>query len=269
MVSTSNFVYVTNLPVIIINKSELDSKYKYIDSGAEGLVYNYQNTYALKIFHKMLYEYGNQQIEKMSKVEEISKLKDEAFCFPIGLIGFEDYSKHGYYMQYIETNPKNPSFAELDGIVDTEKALELLIKADAAIKRIHEKGVIIGDLRGCNILIDNDNNPHFIDTDNYAYDNYDISLAHNCLRFLINTYNSCIDLTDNDKALFTLLALRILTGNSAFNCYQTKEGLSYQLERLHIDSEAKEVLNTIFSDSPNKPYLGPTLKRIKNEKVFK
>ena len=101
MAHTSNFIYVTDLPTIIINKKDLlYNKYKYIGSGAEGSVYVYDTNYAMKIFHKMLYEYGNQQIEKMSKVEEISKLKDEAFCFPIGLIGFEDYSKHGYCSHY-------------------------------------------------------------------------------------------------------------------------------------------------------------------------
>ena len=259
---TSNFVYITNLPVIIVNEKELTHKHPLLGMGAEGYVYKYDDNYAIKIFREMDFNYGYKEIQKMAKIAKLSELKDESFCFPIGLVGFEDYSKHGYYMKYIKAHPDHKGFDYFKSVNDNEILLEVLMKANDALERIHKKGVIIGDLRASNIIIDTNNNPIYIDTDNYMYSNFIFDLTPNRANTLEDIYGAYPNLEDNDKLLFAIMALEALTGDSGFNIHQSKEGFDFLIKELKIDKETREIIEAIFSDSENKPYMGPALKRI-------
>lgn len=143
-----------------------------------------------------------------------------------------------------------------------QRILNYILKADAAIQRIHAKGVRIGDIKENNILIDLNDNPVFIDTDNYAFQNFNFDLAPFRARCLEERYGRPASLKDNDIFLFSLMSLKLLTNTSEFSCLHSDEQLTQLINGLDVSSEVKEGLKLIFSDSQNKPYIGPILRKI-------
>lgn len=257
--STKNVsIYDTNLPIIIVNKSDLGERYHKIGRGDEGSVYNYKNQYALKTF------YCNEEklLTKLDKIEAMSSLKDEAFCFPIGLLGFQDLLKSGYYMELIKYDKNKKNFYYLATLKKIKKIIEYIVKADEAIQRIHTKGIAIGDMKEKHILIDLNNNPVFVDTDNYAYMDYGFDLMPVSVLRLKRRYKNPMSLKDIDIFLFSIMALRLLTHNGAFQYTQSDDYLMQLVNNLNVCDEVKDGLKIIFSDSQNKPYIGPILQRI-------
>lgn len=263
----------TKLPTLIINKCELLEKYPEIGNGNEGEVYNYNNIFALKrfsLFRSMEWFYGKNLTNKFAKLEELCSIKDESFCFPIGLFGFQDLYKEGCYMDLIRYDIHKKDFNYLLKINDTKKIIEYILKADAAVQRIHAKSVRIGDFKEDNILIDVNDNPIFVDTDNYAYQNFDFDLVPDKAKCLEIKYGKHFSSKDNDIYIFSLMALKLLTHNKDFNYLQSEENLKQLINDLIVSNEVKDGLKTIFSDSQNKPYIGPILNRIKCDRdLFK
>ena len=70
-------------------------------------------------------------------------------------------------------------------------------------------------------------------------------------------YGNCVSLKDNDIFVFSIMALRILTGDK-FLDYGDR---SQTLNKLNVDKETKEGLNIIFSDSQNKPYFSEVFRK--------
>lgn len=264
-------IYNTNLPIIIVRKADLYYKYYDIGSGSEGTAYIYDDSYCFKIFdntpsHKLELKY--------KKIEELAKLKDESFAFPIGLVGFKDMHKEGYYMDLIDENEKYEDFNELNREMsinrDIRKLLYFIKEGDIAIKRIHEKGVIIGDTNARNIMIDSNEKVRFIDTDNYAYQDYTFDLDPAKYHYLEEAYKRKFLPTDCDKYSYALLCMHLLFPDK----FYYRDLMEEFVKSLDIEPKIKDGLQLIFSDAENKPYIsdaldGIDISSLEKEKVLK
>lgn len=262
-------IYNTNLPIIIVRKGDLYYNYCDIGSGSEGTAYIYDDNYCFKIFDNT----PSHKLElKFKKIEELAKLKDESFAFPIGLVGFKDMHKEGYYMDLVDENEKYEDFNELNremGINrDIRKILYFIKEADIAIKRIHEKGIIIGDTNARNIMIDSNEKVRFIDTDNYAYQDYTFDLDPAKYHYLEEAYKRKFLPTDCDKYSYALLSMHLLFPDK----FYYRSLMEEFVKSLDIEPKIKDGLQLIFSDAENKPYISDVLDGIEPtslEKVLK
>ena len=251
----------TNLPIINLEDNII---YPYLGAGGEGVVYRYNKQIAFKIFY--MFESRKKQAQKFQKVEKLAQVHDESFTFPIGLVGYEDGKKAGYYTNLVTFNSGLKDYSALINIKDKMKVIEYLIKADAAIQRIHQKGIILGDIKGQNIMINQDENPIFVDTDNYAYAGFDFDVIDYKTRWLYQCFHKSFSDIDNDIYIFAILALQILSVNPYFEYLQSGSYFKYLIDNMGVDNDVKDGLREIFSDAHNKPYIGPILKRIKPDR---
>lgn len=248
----------------------LEKKYPLIDSGSEGKVYKYNKDIAIKLFDisKMPY--------RLNKIKELCTLSDINFCFPIGLVHTNIDKIVGMRMALINNLNGYGSLLNLilnfvpNGDIEFEKFKEILFKIDFAIKRVHNVGYTIGDLRPKNILIDDYNEPIFIDTDSGAYKSYDYDFHYPMLDWAKNLYNHDFSYQDNDKYVWGIVFLESLLMYNSFNkriypflaleMYQNKDGFEYLIKHLRISKYMKELLTIIFSDAHDKPYIGEIFK---------
>lgn len=256
-------IYETSLPIIVIDDNKRFSKYPQIGYGEEGSIHKYDSKRAFKVFE--FFEDRKKLTEKFRKIEELARLKDSSFCFPKGLVGYLDLKKEGYFMELVKPMEKCKDFSELHKLKDAKKVLEYIIMADKAMERIHKKGIIIGDIRDENIMINKSGEIKFIDTDNYRYGDYDFDLVPSRSKWLEHTYGKESSGVDNDIFVFTMMALQSFV--PAY--YRGRKSIEYFYElinSLDVNSEVKEGLRLILSDAPNKPHAYKVLKKINPEK---
>ncbi len=255
---------------LIVLKKDIE-KFPKIGSGYEGVVRNYQNKYALKFFYS---DYFYDKVNKFKKIEEFTHFKDPSFAFPLGIIEVKRFSismssdESGYYSPLIQYNPNYKDFEELYKKTrnqSNQDVVSYLIEASNAMKRIHKLGIIIGDVRGCNIMINEENHPVFVDTDNYAYNTYKFDVGAFGYNMLRSYYGNNFSLKDADIFAYTILALNILITNIQMNYLF----INKYIKLMNVPKEAKEILKAIFSNSKNKPYIDEFLSLINpSEQIF-
>lgn len=257
-------IYHTSLPILIIDKNKLyTSKYQFIGHGEEGSIFKYGNKKAIKLFDSFMER--EKLPYKFTKIEELARIKDKNFCFPEGLAGYLDLKKEGYYMNFVTPMEKYPNFTQLAVLKDMKKIFEYVLIADKAIERIHKKGIVIGDIKGDNILIDKCGEVKFIDTDNYAYLDYDYDLTPCRSKWYKQVYNKEISGKDNDIFVYTMLVLNYFLNGSLIKFARNNEFFKQFINSLNVSNEVKDGLRIILSDAPNKPYVGKILKKINFE----
>lgn len=244
-----------NAPILKIDDMELFSK-KIIGEGGEATVYKYIDAFgkvwALKIFERPT-------LLKIKKIALLSQFKDNSFVFPQGLVvNKETDSIMGYYMEKVNPGLYLKNLNDLIKYRDMVRKLEVIKEADEAIKRAHDRGIILGDIHGGNILIDKNNQPKFCDTDNYKVGDYDFDLVPDRADWLYRVYGGEYSDVDNDKFSFGVLALNILLEHVGLNFYLTKENIDESIELL-IDAQTREGFRELLSDSHNKPYMSEFL----------
>ena len=255
-------IYNTSLPIVIINKYDQFRKYSEIGHGEEGSVLKYNNKKALKVFDSFI---NREKLpQKFKKIEELARIKDKSFCFPKGLVGFLDLKKEGYFMDLVEPLEKCKDFSELDGLKDMKKILEYILMADRAIERIHKKGIILGDIKDDNILINKCGEIKFIDTDNYAYGDYDFDLIPCRSNWFYVTFGKKCSRVDNDIFVYTMMALHHLFRGKV-KIYRSDDYFKRMIKYLDVSKEVKDGLSIILSDAKDKPYVGKVLKKINTE----
>lgn len=255
-------IYHTGLPIIVIDENKRFSKYPQIGYGEEGSIHKYDNKKAIKVFE--FFEDREKIENKFMKIEELARLKDKSFCFPQGLVGYLDLKKEGYFMELVKPMERCKDFSELYQLKNVKKILEYLMMADKAMERIHKKGIIIGDVRDQNIMIDKCGEIKFIDTDNYQYGDYDYDLVPSRSKWLEHTYGKETTGIDNDIFVYTMMALQSFMPAH----YRGRKSIQYFYELvdlLAVSSEVKEGFRLILSDAPNKPYVHKVLKMINPE----
>lgn len=242
----------------------LEEPLKKIGSGDEGVVYNYQNKYAIKIFTGYKgFDQKRKLTRKISKIEAMSSLKDPSYAFPKGLVTTNGYTIEGYYYPIVRTG-KLKDFYSLEHQQNDEFVKRFLIKGDAALQRFHKMGGAVGDIKGNNILIDRDRNPVYIDTDNYLFQNYNFDLLPSRAGCFYSLYGGrALAFQENDKLLYAIMALKLLTKDMRFDYMSSAFEIDDALKELDVDSSTREQLKCIFSDAENKPYMGKILEKIR------
>ena len=259
-------IYHTSLPIMVIDDNQGFKKYPQIGYGEEGSIHRYNDKRAFKVFD--FFEDREKLKNKFKKIEELARIKDKSFCFPQGLVGYLDLKKEGYFMELVKPMDKCSDFSKLDQLRDMKKRLEYLIMADRAIERIHKKGIIIGDIRDGNIMINKCGEVKFIDTDNYKYGDYDYDLIPTRSKKFEHTYGKEINGIDNDKFVFTMMALQYFIPGPIFWKHNEVDYYKEMVELLEVSEEVKEGLRLILSDAPDKPYVGKVLKKINPEEMI-
>lgn len=255
----------TSLPKMIIDKNKLYSEYKEIGSGGEGRVFKYNSSLVLKDFAFLEYYLGETK-QKFLKIEKLAKLRDESFCFPIGIFGYSDMKKEGYYTQLVNYNDNYKDFNCIGNNFGNKDIFRCMIKASKSMERIHQLGVALGDIRGENIMIDKDFNPKFVDTDNYSYANYDFDVADCNTEWLSNTFHKKFSMYENDKYVFAILLMKYFVPEISLWLVQSDEFYKKFISLMNVSSEIKDGWRMIFSDSYNKPYPHQVLEKMNCKK---
>ncbi len=246
----------STLPVIEIPKELLGTKYRIIGYGSESRVYNYEDLYAVKIFTMRTSEFKRKR--KFLKIGELSRLDEEGIARPIGYTSC-DGELSGCYSDIVKYDIARKDFEDLEMLHDTRKVLEYLMKAESILKRLHNRGIILGDIKADNIMIDQNDNPIFVDVDNYAIGQYFFDLMPTRSGTMYNLYGGKVSLRDNDILVFTIMALNLLTHDDKFSFDQGRLILDELVENLNVSEKVKVGLRYIFSNLPNKPYFGDVI----------
>lgn len=258
----------TALPMIIIEQEKCGKEYKMIGNGSEGEVYKCF-TLALKMFD--LYLHPERLSQKYKKIELLGQLQDDSACFPKGFVGYSEDKIEGSFCELVEPNNQYKDFDSKDLFIlrDIRKKLQYIIEADEAIQRFHKMGLILGDIKGNNIMINQEGKIKFVDTDNWMYKNYGFDVEPARSKWLQLLYNKDFSLIDNDKFAFSMLAIQILLNLSFSNPKNISDKYFwYMINQLDVEKDAKELLRLIFSDAHDKPYIGDILKTINTDSII-
>ncbi len=143
--------------------------------------------------------------------------------------------------------------------------LKYIIQANEAIQRFHKMGLVLGDIKNNNIMIDCNKNVRFVDTDNWMYNDYDFDVYPSRANWLTHTFNKNFSLIDNDSYVFGIMAIQHFIDDIITELHCSDKFYKKMIESLDVSQEIKDGLRLIFSDANEKPYIGSILKKINPE----
>lgn len=260
MAYVKDSLYNTLLPTLEIEENELYKKYPQIGFGEEASVHKYDEDLAFKVF--IFFSKKECLSRKFEKIELMGKLRDESACFPVGLVGYEDKKKEGYFCDLVNPLSGCKDFEALTYLKDMRKLLDYIVQADEAIQRFHKMGLVLGDVKEDNIMIDENGNVKFVDTDNWMYGDYGFDLEPGRAHLLRRTYNKEASLIDSDRFAFAMMAIQYFIKGTLIRLHCSEAYFKKMVELLNVSPEVKDGLRLIFSDAKDKPYVGPILKMI-------
>lgn len=161
-----------------IVKSKDGSRYKLtstIGAGGEGTVFNCQPEgyndgidYVVKIYHKG--QLNKLRLKKLM-IMETKKVDFNGVCWPEKLIYSEKGEPVGYIMKKIKGKPLSAIFSSDEDVLEAfpywtrENVLWVIIDVLKKIQYLHLFGILVGDLRLRNIIIDDQGNVSLVDID--------------------------------------------------------------------------------------------------------
>ena len=204
-----------------------DKKHKLLKqigrTGGEGSVYLTDSGFICKIYKK---EKVTKFREEKIKLLIHNSIKIENVCLPEYIV----YNNHKEFVGYLMSQASGKElhisllqpmilktkYKNWNRIHLTKVALNILYK----IEELHKYNIILGDINPGNILVDNENNIYFIDTDSYQIEGYPCPVGmplytkqekHNI------KYENYLRTKDDDiYAISILLFLIMLPGKSPF-----------------------------------------------------
>lgn len=189
-----------------------------IGSGKEGIVYEYDEHTAIKIF--------NNEVDLDSKMKKIYLLHDTPIQFfatiPEKIVDTPD--GNGYSMEYKKNYVALSDLEQLNN----RKKIEILKQAQVVLETLHkEHKIVVGDVRCENILV-NDNNVVFCDTDNFKINNINPELLNIYGKYYVRKYD------DFDEGL-DIFSFNIMSLFFLFNCSK-QDIVDYILNTEKIDN---------------------------------
>jgi len=181
---------ITKIPDVIIKldkepkvndelNSERNGKIKLVSKlkdGGEGTVFKTNSNFVAKI-----YKANKLTEQKLAKIDLIirSGIKIEGVCFPCDKLYDEKDNFVGYLMPMAKGKTLEWSvFRERKGIEryfpqwNKKNLVEMAISIFQKIKKIHDYGIIIGDINGSNIMVESPKEVYFVDTDSYQIEEF-------------------------------------------------------------------------------------------------
>lgn len=146
-----------------------------IGSGGEGSVYTTDNGMACKIYFED--KITRERYEKL-KLMLSNPINHPGICWPQYLTYNEKREFVGYSMKRAKGKPLQTSLFIKDEFTKNfpywtkEHLVTLSLNILEIIIQLHQKNVIIGDLNAMNILIENEYEVYFVDTDSYQIERY-------------------------------------------------------------------------------------------------
>ena len=126
-------------------------------------------------------------------------------------------------------------------------------------------GIILGDIKGDNIMLDCNGNVRFVDTDNWMYNDYGFDIYPGRADWLSDNFNKKFSLIDNDRFVFAMMAIQYFIDGDIIRLHHSDVYFKKLIEFMDVSQEVKDGLRLIFSDANEKPYIGPILKKINPE----
>ena len=206
------------------NKNKLIEVEKEIGKGGEGTVFLLKNGNIIKIYNESSL---SAQKEKKIKALLSKQMEFEGICFPKEIIfnkekkfvGYSMLKAEGYEMQNTIFQPvllkkRFPNWTR-------EDLCEIGINILNKIAYLHSHTIIIGDLNPNNILLTENKNVYFVDTDSYQIDNYTcpVGTTHFTAPEIqgINFEKTLRTISHENFAIATLLFMIFLPGKSPYS----------------------------------------------------
>ena len=147
-----------------------------IGSGGEGAVYHcdYEENYVVKIYHKG--QLNKLRLKKIFQMEK-KQVRYNGICWPEKVIFSMKGEPVGYLMKQVEGRPLSSIFDSDEDVLkafptwNKQDLIALTIDILQKIQYLHLFGILIGDLRMKNIVINEAGIPSIVDIDSCQIDN--------------------------------------------------------------------------------------------------
>lgn len=190
-----------------------------ISEGGEGCVYNTSKSggaVAKIYFDKKLTSH------KQSKIDALiaSGLSIEGVCFPTAHLYNSKGAFVGYLMPKADGKKVDVSVFKGEGGMGRyfaswtrQDLVNLAISILTIIKKIHESGILIGDINGSNILVKSPTEVYFVDTDSFQINDYPCPVG--TMEFAApeiqgKNYNSFLRTIGNENFAVAVLLFRLM-----------------------------------------------------------
>ena len=206
------------------NKNNLIEGEKEIGKGGEGTVFLLKNGDILKIYNE-----SSLSVQKEKKIKALisKEMRFEGICFPKEIIfnkekefvGYSMLRAKGYEMQKTIFQPvllkkRFPNWTREDLCI---MGINILKK----IEYLHSHKIIIGDINPNNILLTENKDVYFVDTDSYQIDKYPcpVGTTHFTAPEIqgVNFETSLRTISHENFAISTLLFMIFLPGKSPYS----------------------------------------------------
>lgn len=178
--SRDSLIHINKLPecgeILYDEKNKAIMLTKTIKAGGEGTVYETNTSFVAKVYHEnKLSAFKKDKILLLTE----SGISIPGVCFPISALYNTQNEFVGYLMNKASGHSLDGSFFKGERGVNryfaswSRKDLVTLVSSILyTITKVHEEGLIIGDLNGANILVNSPTEYYFVDTDSYQINEY-------------------------------------------------------------------------------------------------
>lgn len=224
---------------INITEQEINEMKQFNKGGYEGQILLYKPEILLKRFEPCIMPFLDMPNKKY-KLIEFNKMQElnNIIALPNELVNIDNQFQ-GFTMNKIDA-------ITIDNLKDYNRIIETYIKLFKNLEILHSKDIIVGDLKDKNIIVDDNNNPTFVDVDsmginNIPQDHIERGIAGTVRRIPgINNKYSKNDYKSIDKLLLLATFVEKLT----------KENIPFtqKILKSNLSNEAKELITNFVED---------------------
>lgn len=230
-----------------------------ISEGGEGCVYK---TSKSKDIVAKIYFDKKLTSHKQSKIDCIidSGLSIDGVCFPTTHL----YNSKGVFVGYLmpKAEGKKLDISVFKGERGMERCfaswtredlVSLAISILSIIKKIHESGILIGDINGSNILVNSPTEVYFVDTDSFQINDYPCpvgTMEFTAPEIQGKDYNSFLRTIGNENFAIAVLLFRIMMFGLNPYAQQGGAGIEHNIKTGDFSFPYKENSNNKIPKGP-------------------